>query len=103
MIVALAALNAFNENMTYRGAPLATLEPAIGSSQAMLLTAVLFGVGHFYGVPYGIVGVVMAGALGWILNKTMLETGGFVWPWFIHLPPGRAGLQLHGAGAVAAS
>ena len=102
-IVALAALNAFNENMTYRAAPLATLEPAIGSSQAMLLTAVLFGVGHFYGVPYGIVGVVMAGALGWILNKTMLETGGFVWPWFIHFCQDALVFSFMALGAVAAS
>ncbi|MCO6451105.1 MAG: CPBP family intramembrane metalloprotease [Caldilineales bacterium] len=80
----LAALNAFSENMTYRAAPLATLEPALGPAQAMLLGAAFFGIGHYYGVPYGVIGVIMAFALGWILNKTMLETRGFAWPWFIH-------------------
>lgn len=101
-VVLLAATNAFNENMTYRAAPLATLEPAIGPSQAMLLTAVLFGVGHFYGVPYGIVGVIMAAALGWILNKTMLETHGFVWPWFIHFCQDALVFSFMALGAIAA-
>jgi hypothetical protein len=41
-------------------------------------------VAHFYGVPYGVIGVVMAGFLGWFLAKAMLETRGFVMPWFIH-------------------
>lgn len=100
-VVALAALNAFNENMTYRAAPLATLEPAIGPGQAMLLTAVLFGVGHFYGIPYGVVGVIMAAALGWILNKTMLETGGFFWPWFIHFCQDALVFSFMALGAVA--
>ncbi len=101
-VIALAAMNAFSENVTYRAAPLATLEPAVGPGQAMLLTAVLFGVGHFYGVPYGIVGVIMAGALGWILNKTMLETRGFVWPWFIHFCQDALVFSFMAMGAVAA-
>ena len=28
--------------------------------------------------------VVMAGLLGWLLGKAMLETRGFFWAWFIH-------------------
>lgn len=83
-VFVLAAANAFYENVCYRAAPLATLHQAIAPQQAMLIVAVYFGLGHFYGVPYGLLGVAMAGALGWILNKTMLETKGFFWPWFIH-------------------
>lgn len=49
-----------------------------------MLTGALFGIGHYYGVPYGIVGVVMASVWGWYLGKCMVETKGFVWPWFIH-------------------
>ena len=81
---------------------LATLEPAAGPGQAMLLTAFVFGIGHFYGVPYGIVGAVMAGALGWILNKTMLETRGFFWPWFIHFCQDALVFSFMALGAVAA-
>ena len=44
----------------------------------------LLGEGHYYGVPYGVVGVLLAGFLGWFLGKSMQETGGFVWAWLIH-------------------
>lgn len=101
-VIVLAAMNAFYENVTYRAAPLATLEPAVGPGQAMLLTAFVFGIGHYYGVPYGIVGAVMAGALGWILNKTMLETRGFFWPWFIHFCQDALIFSFMAVGAVAA-
>jgi hypothetical protein len=46
--------------------------------------AYAFGIGHFYGIPYGVIGVLMAGFLGWWLGKSMLETRGLWWAWFIH-------------------
>lgn len=101
-VIILAAMNAFYENVTFRAAPLATLESAVGPGQAMLLTAFVFGIGHYYGVPYGIVGAVMAGALGWILNKTMLETRGFFWPWFIHFCQDALVFSFMALGAVSA-
>lgn len=79
-----AALNAFNEEMTYKASFLSVLEEAAGKNQALLLMAVFFGMLHFYGVPYGVVGVLMATFLGWLLGKSMLETRGFCWAWFIH-------------------
>ena len=48
------------------------------------MTADYFGVGHFYGVPYGVTGVIMAFIPGWLMGKSMLETRGFLWPWIIH-------------------
>lgn len=83
-VLIFAALNAFSEELSYRAAFLALLPRVVGAQQALLITAVFFGLGHFYGVPYGAVGVVMAGCLGWLLGKSMLETGGFFWAWFIH-------------------
>jgi hypothetical protein len=79
-----AALNAFNEEMTYKAAFLSVLEHPVGPRQAVYMVAVLFGIGHFYGVPYGIVGVLLASFLGWILAKSMLETRGLFWAWLIH-------------------
>lgn len=79
-----AAMNAFYEEMTYKASFLAVLEDAVGKQQALLLMAVLFGLLHYYGVPYGIIGVIMATFLGWILGKSMLETRGLFWAWFIH-------------------
>ncbi|MBN2550271.1 MAG: CPBP family intramembrane metalloprotease [Anaerolineales bacterium] len=48
------------------------------------MLAAFFGIFHFYGVPYGVVGVLLAAFLGWLLGKTMLETRGLFWAWFIH-------------------
>jgi hypothetical protein len=79
-----AVLNAFNEEMTYKASFLSVLEDAVGKNQALWLMAAYFGIGHFYGVPYGVIGVIMAGFLGWFLGKSMLETRGLWWAWFIH-------------------
>ncbi len=79
-----AVLNAFNEEVTYRSTLLASLEPVIGPRPALWISAVFFGTAHFYGVPYGVIGVLMATFLGWIMGKAMLETRGFFWAWLIH-------------------
>ena len=79
-----AAMNAFNEELTYRSSTLACLQGVLGKQNVLGLTSLLFGLGHFYGVPYGWIGVVMATFLAYILGKSMLETRGFVWAWFIH-------------------
>jgi hypothetical protein len=83
-ILLFATMNAFAEEVSYRAALLAPLRGVLGERDAILLTAVFFGVAHFYGVPYGPLGVVMATILGWLLGKSMVETEGFFWPWFIH-------------------
>ena len=83
-VLAYAALNAFNEEMTYKASFLAVLEDIVGKHQALLLLAAFFGLFHFYGIPYGIIGVLMAAFLGWFLGKSMLETRGIFWAWFLH-------------------
>lgn len=83
-VLLFAVLNAFNEEMTYRASLLAGLEHIINPQQALWLTAAFFGIGHYFGVPYGVIGVVMATFLGWMMGKAMLETRGFFWAWFIH-------------------
>lgn len=101
-VLILAALNAFNEELTFRAALLTPLEPAVGSHQAILLTAAFFGLGHYYGVPYGVIGVLMAGFLGWLLGKSMLETRGFFWPWFIHFLQDVMIFSFMGIGSIVA-
>jgi len=83
-ILLLAAMNALSEELSYRAAFLAPMNPVTGKLQAILLTATIFGLAHFYGVPYGILGVIMSFILGYLLSKSMLETKGFFWAWFIH-------------------
>ena len=84
MVLLAAALNAFNEEMTYKASFLSVLESTAGRPHALGLMAAFFGLGHFYGIPYGIVGVLMATFLGWLLGKSMLETRGMAWAWFLH-------------------
>lgn len=83
-IVCMAALNAFNEEMIYRSAVLTTLENSIGRNNVWALSAVFFGIAHFYGVPNGWIGIALATFMGWLLAKAMLETRGFFWSWWIH-------------------
>ena len=83
-IIFYAALNSFSEEMTYRAPMLATLEPAVGSSQALWQSAVLFGVAHYFGTPGGLLGATLSVFMGWILGKAMLETRGLFWAWWIH-------------------
>ncbi|MBU7043234.1 MAG: CPBP family intramembrane metalloprotease [Theionarchaea archaeon] len=83
----IAAMNAFNEEFTLRAGPLSVLVPALGKHQSLMITTVYFGLGHFYGVPNGIPGVLLSGFLGWFLGKSLLETKGFFWAWFIHFLP----------------
>lgn len=80
-----AALNAFNENFSHRAALLPHLLPFLGKQQSLLMTALFFGLGHFYGVPSGI-GVILPAFLGWVSAKAMVETKGFFWSWMIQFP-----------------
>ncbi len=83
-ILLVAALNAASEEFQFRSVLLAHLRNVISPSEAALLTAVLFGLGHYYGQPSGPLGVAMAGIAGWLWARSMIETRGFVWAFFIH-------------------
>jgi hypothetical protein len=84
VVFLVAAVNAFNEEMTYKASFLAVLVDAVGKKQAVWLMSAYFGIFHFYGIPYGVIGVILAGFLGWLLGKSMLETRGLFWAWFLH-------------------
>jgi membrane protease YdiL (CAAX protease family) len=80
-----AAINAFNEETYYRATLLSTLHEVIGTNHALMINAVFFGMGHYlYGSPPGVLGFLMAGFLGWLLGKSMLETKGMGWAWVMH-------------------
>lgn len=86
LILAAAALNAFAEEGMYRAGPLAMLLRAVGPRHAIWLTAVWFGLGHYYGgIPSGPFGLVQSTLLALLLGKAMLDTRGFAWPWLIHM------------------
>lgn len=86
LILVGAALNAFAEEGMYRAGPLATLLTAVGPRHALWLTAVFFGLGHYYGgFPSGPAGMVQSGLLAVLMGKAMLDTRGMGWAWIIHV------------------
>lgn len=99
-VLAAAALNAFNEEVTYKASFLSVLAGPVGSRDALRMVAAYFGLAHFYGVPYGVIGVVLAWFLGWILARSMLETRGLAWAWFIHFLQDVAIFGFMAAGAI---
>jgi len=87
-ILLFAAINAFNEEIYYRTTLLSTLPQVIGKDQALLINAAFFGLAHYlYGSPPGIVGLLMTGFLAWLMGKSLLETKGLFWAWFMHFLP----------------
>ncbi|MGO9675288.1 MAG: CPBP family intramembrane glutamic endopeptidase [Methylocella sp.] len=82
--VAAAAANAFVEEVIFRFAPFALFNGRMAPELTIAVSAAIFGLAHVGGTPGGPVGVAMAGALGWILAKSLLETQGMFWPLVIH-------------------
>lgn len=77
--------NSFSEEAIFR---LGIIVPALGhidASYIVLISAAVFGLAHFGGMPHGLIGMLMAGLLGWFLAKSVIETQGIFWAWSIHL------------------
>ncbi len=83
--VATAALNAANEEFQFRCVPLAHLRNVLPLREGVWLTAIFFGVAHYFGQPSGWLGVAMATIAGFIWAKSMLETRGVGLAFGIHL------------------
>jgi membrane protease YdiL (CAAX protease family) len=79
-----AVINAFGEEYEFRSVYLARLLPVIGKQQSIFITSALFGLLHYFGNPGSIPGVLMAGYLGYISAKSMVETRGIIWAFLIH-------------------
>jgi membrane protease YdiL (CAAX protease family) len=80
-----ALLNAFWEEVAYRAAPLSQLQHAIGPSTSVLILAAWFGLGHYYGgIPSGLMGALLTGAVALLFGRAMIETRGLAWPLALH-------------------
>jgi membrane protease YdiL (CAAX protease family) len=80
-----ALLNAFWEEAAFRAAPLSMLQRAIGPSAGVIVLALWFGLGHYYGgIPSGAFGAFAAGAVALLFGRAMIETRGLGWPLALH-------------------
>lgn len=84
-ILLFSCANALSEELIFRfvvNGSLATIVPKIA---VLLISAVLFGLPHYNGFPNGVIGVIMAGVLGYVLSKATYETGGLGIALVIHI------------------
>jgi membrane protease YdiL (CAAX protease family) len=85
LILLLAALNGFSEEITMRIAPISPVFEVVGRRNAIWMAAILFGLAHYIGgIPSGIIGVLITTVLGWFFGKCLLDSKGFFWPWLFH-------------------
>lgn len=83
-IVLFSLTNSFAEEMIFRVGINVPLTNLLSPNKIFLISAVIFGVAHFQGMPSGIIGVILAGLLGYVLSKSIHETNGIFWAWLIH-------------------
>ena len=83
-IILFSLTNSFGEEMIFRLGIVSPLKGLIAPLTIFWVSAILFGIPHFAGMPNGIIGASLAGILGFVLAKSMYETNGFFWAWLIH-------------------
>jgi len=76
--------NAFSEEAIFRVGIVSPLYGIFSVSVIVLISGVVFGLPHYFGQPSGVVGVLMAGFLGWLLALSLVETQGLLIAWAIH-------------------
>lgn len=82
--IVFALSNSFVEESITRLGVVVLLKDVIKDRTIPFVSALLFGSVHYWGNPGGILGVLVAGFLGWFLTKSILETKGIFWAWWIH-------------------
>jgi uncharacterized protein len=76
--------NAFSEEAIFRIGIISPLYGIFSVSVIVLISGVVFGLPHYFGMPSGVVGALMAGFLGWLLAMSLVETQGLFLAWAIH-------------------
>lgn len=79
-----AVSNSFVEETITRFTIVIGLAGTLEKRYLYILSALVFGIPHYFGVPGGVIGSLMAAFLGWLLAKSIVETRGIFWAWFIH-------------------
>lgn len=82
--IVFALSNSFVEESITRLGVVVVLKDILKDKTIPLISALIFGTVHYWGNPGGFLGVIVAGFLGWLLTKSILETKGIFWAWLIH-------------------
>lgn len=82
--IVFALSNSFVEESITRLGVVVVLKDILNDRTIPLISALIFGTVHYWGNPGGFLGVIVAGFLGWLLAKSILETKGIFWAWLIH-------------------
>lgn len=97
MVILFSATNAWSEEIFSRFVIVAGLNGKLKPEVICWISAIIFGLPHFFGTPSGIPGVIMSGLLGWLLARSVIETKGIGWALLIHF---LQDLIIFGAGAM---
>lgn len=84
VIAAGALVNSAAEEFVYRHAAIRASREVMGTTPAMLLTSLVFGLAHVTGNPGGLTGVLYTGLFGLVCAHAMLRVRGFAWNLPIH-------------------
>jgi uncharacterized protein len=76
--------NSFTEELIFRFGIAGNLSNYYSKTIILILSAILFGLPHYFGNPSGVIGVVISCVLGYILCKATIETKGLSVAWIIH-------------------
>jgi membrane protease YdiL (CAAX protease family) len=97
LVLLFAITNAWSEEIFSRFVIVAGLHGRLQPNAICMISATIFGLGHFYGTPSGIFGVIASGTLGWFLAKSVVETRSLGWALLIHF---LQDVVIFGAGAM---
>lgn len=86
IVIPIAAANAFNEEVMYRVSYV-----TMGSNETksnfygLFMGTFVFGLAHYSGfIPNGLIGALMSAYMGFFFSKSIQETKGIYWAFFIH-------------------
>jgi membrane protease YdiL (CAAX protease family) len=98
--VLFAAINAFGEEAVNRSLFIGAVRTGFGTGHAVVVSAAIFGITHWNGLPGGAIGVLMTLALALVAGRAMVDTQGSGWPWFMHALPDWVLFYYWGIGSV---
>lgn len=84
LVLLFSLTNSLTEELIFRFGIVGGLFNHYPKLTILIISAISFGLPHYFGYPNGFVGILMSGVLGYILCKATIETKGLSIAWTIH-------------------